>query len=390
MGSVAEKTDEIVCDGDPGTGLSDLDRKFIASVIHLGSSRIGKTAPNPSVGALLVQFEADGARIVGRGVTGDRGRPHGEIIALQAAGDRAIGATCYVSLEPCAHHGRTPPCVTALQSAGVARVVMATVDADPRVRGKGARYLADNGVSVIKSATPEAADIANIGHLTRARVGRPAVTLKLALSKDGFIGRAGDGMSAITGPLSRRVVHALRARADVLMVGIGTILADNPDLTCRLPGMQDWSPVRVILDPNVKTPVEARLFDNIKSAPVRIFVGQDASEEKILKLEARGAEVLRTERDTNGLALEPIMMQLAESGTTNIFLEGGATLATSFLVADLVDRAMIFTGNGEIGADGISATDGGKTLFEHLRMNKLSCTDTEIYEDDELGIWERG
>jgi len=369
--------------------LGDQDHAFLQASIRLGMSRVGRTAPNPSVGALIVRFDEAGARVVGRGVTADGGRPHGEILALDQAGEEALGATCYVSLEPCAHHGRTPPCVDALLRAGIARVVIAMRDPDPRVSGKGAALMRETGVLVYENMAPREARHANLGHVTRIQNGRPAITLKLAVSKDGMIGRYGEGMVSITGALSRRAVHAMRAKADMLMVGIGTILADDPDLTCRLPGMRDWSPPRVILDTHARTPLDAKVFAAINDVPVKIFVGHAAPPERVLALEEKGAEVVRTDDKEGRLSLQLIMNHLAELGCTHLMVEGGALLAQSLLDEGFIDRAAIFEGTMEIGARGIPALSRGAALEPVLRAHALSKIERLSYGDDRLSVWER-
>lgn len=369
--------------------LSDMDHAFVQASIRLGQSRLGMTSPNPSVGTIIVRHEEEGAIVVGRGVTADNGRPHGEVLALQEAGDLARGATCYVSLEPCSHHGRTPPCVDALLSAGVARVVIALYDPDPRVSGNGAAFLLKNDIQVDENVAVRAATLANLGHVVRVKEGRPAITLKLALSRDGMIGRKGDGMVPITGPLSRRLVHSMRARADVLMVGVGTILADDPDLTCRLPAMEHFSPKRAILDTHARTPLDATLFDTIDDVPVMIFVGEDVDPAKKKALEAKGAEVIAVSGEGERLSLKAVMSHLAEDGCTNLMVEGGASLAQSLLEQDLVDCVAQFEGAEDIGAEGIAALSSGDDLASLLRQNDLQAGKTTSYGADTLTLWER-
>lgn len=371
--------------------LSDLDCAFVQASIRLGMSRVGGTAPNPSVGALIVRYDADGlATVVGRGVTADGGRPHGEVVALREAGEAARGATCYVSLEPCAHHGRTPPCVDALVRAGIARVVIAMRDPDPRVSGKGAAFLRQAGIHVIDDAAVLPARLANLGHVTKVSKKRPALTLKLALSRDGMIGREGEGFVPVTGELSRRAAHAMRARADVVMTGIGTVLADDPDLTCRLPGMAGWSPMRVILDTDARTPVTARIFEKIRAVPVRIYAGEGADPRKIALLKAAGAEVFLVAREDGGICLRAAMHDLAARGATNVMVEGGARLAGRILKEGLADRAAIFEGAYEIGAKGIPALSSGAAVDDLLRVNGLFKSERAFYGEDALTIWERG
>ncbi|MEP6357194.1 MAG: bifunctional diaminohydroxyphosphoribosylaminopyrimidine deaminase/5-amino-6-(5-phosphoribosylamino)uracil reductase RibD [Hyphomicrobiales bacterium] len=370
--------------------LNDVDHAFLQASIRLGLSRIGLTSPNPSVGALIVQFDEAGPVVVGRGVTADGGRPHGEVVALTEAGERARGATCYVSLEPCAHHGRTPPCVDALMRAGVSRVVIAMDDPDSRVSGKGAAFLRDAGIEVYENVATHEAKRANLGHVLRIEKARPAIALKLAVSVDGMIGREGEGMVAITGPLARRAVHAMRARADAVLVGIGTVLADDPDLTCRLPGMSKMSSMRVILDSDARTPLSAKLFETIDNVPVMVFVAESADTKRQKALEDKGAQIVRVACDDDGqLSLNAVMAHLAELNCTNVMVEGGATVAQSLLAQDLVDRVALFKGADEIGSNGMPALSSGDDIEGTLRKNGLKAEEHSSYGKDQLTIWER-
>ena len=230
-------------------------RRFMAAAIRLSRRHVGLTATNPAVGTLIVDESAGTPTIVGRGVTAIGGRPHAETEALAEAGDRARGATAYVTLEPCAHHGRTPPCAEALVAAGISRVVGAASDPDPRVSGRGYALLRAAGIEVVERVlSAEAADQMP-GYLVRSLKKRPEVTLKLAISADGMIGRMGEGQVAITGAVARAQVHLMRAESDAILIGAATALADDPELTIRLPGLENRSPVRVVLDPAARLPV---------------------------------------------------------------------------------------------------------------------------------------
>lgn len=374
----------------PDDTASDLDRRFLNAAIELGYNCIGRTAPNPSVGAIIVRYDSDRPKVVGRGVTGDGGRPHGEVAALNEAGKLAQGATCYVSLEPCAHHGKTPPCVEALLHAGIARVVIATEDPDPRVKGRGTAYLRENGITVFENVESAKALRANLGHIKRVQLGRPAVTLKLAVSKDGKIGRKGEGFIRITNDLSRKSVHAMRARSDTVLVGIGTILADDPDLTCRLPGLESWSKPRLILDTKAQTPLDAKLFDKIDDVPVHIVVGAEADESKVIALEERGAGLIRMENIGKELVLESLLMRLAEEGMTNLFVEGGQQVASAFLDAGFVDRVHLFHGQEELGdAESIYPLTENRDISQALPAAGFEIVETANYDGDLLETWER-
>ena len=243
------------------------DRRYMAMALGLARRGLGTTSPNPSVGAVIVLGAGNGAELVGRGWTQPGGRPHAEVEALVRAGDKACGATAYVTLEPCSHHGQTPPCADALIDAGVARLVVAIGDPDRRVAGRGLARLRDAGVEVVEGVQADEARWVTAGHILREKVGRPFVQLKLAVSADGRIavgtGKPGamDGGRPVwvTGKMARRRGHLLRAEADAILVGRGTVQADNPDLTCRLPGLAARSPIRVVLDSTLQMDAGARL-----------------------------------------------------------------------------------------------------------------------------------
>src|SRR6478735_7525404 len=232
-----------------------LDHRFMRLALALGRRGLGRTWPNPAVGAVIVK---DGV-VVGRGWTQPGGRPHAETEALKRAGKAAQGATLYVTLEPCSHQGKTPPCVDAIIRAGITRVVSALEDPNPEVAGKGYAKLSERGVAVDTGLGAEEAAHHHAGHIRRMREGRPQVLLKLAASSDGKAGLPGRKPAGITGELARARVHQMRAEADAILVGIGTVLSDDPHLTCRLPGMLEWSPVRVILDARLRMPLATSL-----------------------------------------------------------------------------------------------------------------------------------
>jgi len=243
------------------------DRWFMASALRLSRLHTGRTGTNPSVGCVIVK---DG-EVVGSAVTAPGGRPHAETQALDIAGEKARGATAYVTLEPCSHYGRTPPCANALVEAGVARVVISLTDPDPRVSGRGIAILRDAGIVVETGLMEEEGRRALAAYLTRQTKGRPHVTLKLAVSADGMLGRRGEEVS-ITGPEARAQVHRLRAEADAILVGIGTVLSDDPELTVRIAGLEDRSPVRIVLDRRVELPLTSKLVQTARDVPVIVMV----------------------------------------------------------------------------------------------------------------------
>jgi len=352
----------------------------MAAAIRLGGRDLGRTWPNPAVGALIVRHEPDGPVIVGRGWTRIGGRPHAEVVALTEAGEAARGATCYVSLEPCSHYGRTPPCSRALIEAGVARVVSAVEDPDARVAGRGHAMLRDAGIEVLDGVGAEAALAANCGHIMRVREGRPWVTLKLAVSRDGMIAGPGGAPVAITQAPARAVSHMLRATNDAILVGIGTALADDPDLTCRLPGMADRSPVRVVLDRRLRLPNTAKMLGNADIAPVWV-IGGTADASRRADLESAGATVL-----AGGGDIRAALQALAEQGITRVLVEGGATVAASLAGAGLIDEAVIFEGAVEIGSHG---TPAGSALAAIRSGGAYRRVDARTLGDDTMSSYLR-
>src|SRR5438105_2099937 len=264
------------------------DARFMALALALGRRGLGRTWPNPAVGAVVARDSV----IIGRGWTQPGGRPHAETEALRRAGAAARGATLYVTLEPCSHHGKTPPCADAIVAAGIARVVSALVDPNPEVAGAGHWRLAEAGVVVEVGVGAEEARRAHAGHIRRVQDGRPHVLLKLAVSADGKAGLSGRRPVAITGEAANARVHALRAMNDAVLTGIGTALADDPLLTCRLPGMAERSPVRVVLDSALRLPTESRLAATAREVPLWIVAGEAPPTTRAEALQHRGAEAL--------------------------------------------------------------------------------------------------
>lgn len=332
-----------------------MDRRFMAAAIRLARSHQGLTSTNPSVGTLIVRDDGDGPVIVGRGVTAIGGRPHAETQALLEAGDRARGATAYVTLEPCAHHGRTPPCANALVAAGVTRVVGAANDPDPRVAGKGYAILRDAGISVAERVLAEMAADDLAGYLIRSVRKRPEVILKLAISADGMIGRRGEGQVAITGPVARAETHMMRANCDAILVGIGTALTDDPQLTVRLPGLENRSPTRIVLDLRARLPAGSKLATTAHQVPVLLAASPDADRDRRAALAQLGVRFFATETYDDRIALPELLEDLASQGLSTLMVEGGAETARRFLEDDLVDRFALFFGPSRIGEGGIAA-----------------------------------
>ncbi|TRC92239.1 bifunctional diaminohydroxyphosphoribosylaminopyrimidine deaminase/5-amino-6-(5-phosphoribosylamino)uracil reductase RibD [Mesorhizobium sp. WSM4303] len=332
-----------------------LDRRFMAAALRLSRRNAGRTSTNPSVGTILVRDDGAGPMIVGTGVTAVGGRPHAETEALAEAGELARGATAYVTLEPCAHHGRTPPCANALVNAGVARVVGAASDPDPRVSGKGYAILRAAGIEVVEKVLAAEAAEQMAGYLTRSLKKRPEVILKLALSSDGKIGMEGSGQVAITGEIARREVYLMRAEADAILVGIGTALEDDPALTVRLPGLENRSPARIVLDRQIRLPEASKLVSGIDRVPLYIAACLEADPLRRSVLERAGVRFIGTETHEGGVALPELLEDLGALGMASVLVEGGAKVATAFLAEGLVDRIVLFQGPEAIGEDGIAS-----------------------------------
>ena len=323
----------------------------MAQALQLARRGLGQTWPNPSVGAIVVA--ATGA-IVARGWTAPGGRPHAEAIALERAGRNAEGATLYVTLEPCAHAGgRGAACAEIIAAAKPARAVIALRDPDPRTSGRGLERLTASGIAVKEGVLAEEASAIALGHVLRVTEGRPAVTLKLAVGADGLIPKGTGAPVWITGPDARAHGHLLRARNDAILVGRGTILADDPTLTCRLPGMSCRSPVRVVLDRRLRTPPDARLFDDLM-VPVWLVCSADEEHPNTDALQDRGAEIVAVPVDNHGLlAVRDALETLAGRGITRVLVEGGPSVARAFLDADLIDEIVIYQGQKKVGAGGL-------------------------------------
>ncbi|WP_421913480.1 bifunctional diaminohydroxyphosphoribosylaminopyrimidine deaminase/5-amino-6-(5-phosphoribosylamino)uracil reductase RibD [Mesorhizobium sp.] len=332
-----------------------LDRRFMAAALRLSRRNAGRTSTNPSVGTLIVRDDGAGPMIVGTGVTAVGGRPHAETEALAEAGELARGATAYVTLEPCAHHGRTPPCANALVSAGIGRVVGAASDPDPRVSGKGYAILRAAGVEVVEKVLAAEASEQMAGYLIRSLKKRPEVILKLALSSNGKIGVRGAGQVAITGDVARREVYMLRAEVDGILVGVGTALEDDPALTVRLPGLENRSPARIVLDRQIRLPVASKLVSGIDRVPLYVAACLEADPQRRAELERSGVRFIGTETHEGGVALPELLEDLAALGMASILVEGGAKVAKAFLADGLVDRIILFHGPEEIGEDGIAS-----------------------------------
>lgn len=419
------------------------DAQFMREAIRLGLLHLGQTSTNPSVGCVVVR---DG-NIVGRGTTAVGGRPHAEPQALVQAGELARGATAYVTLEPCSHHGKTPPCADALIASGVSRVVISVTDPDERVSGRGIRMLRDAGIEVETGLLEEEGRRSLAAYLTRQTKNRPYVILKLAVSKDGMIGRTGEGQIAITGPAARAEVQQLRAETDAILVGIGTAVADDPELTVRIPGLEGRSPVRIVLDPLLELPLTSKLVRTARQVPVIVVGREEVSEaweqdlppsvlpdisptrgeidawqpsSQTVDVEASGsaqpisppvgeigwaeggiptADASNNQLDARRQALETagvevvychpyhpeqLLPALASRGISSLLVEGGARTARLFLETGYVDRILLYQGPGTIGDGGIE-TPVRKTDIP----SDFKHMGTRVIGDDSLDEYER-
>jgi diaminohydroxyphosphoribosylaminopyrimidine deaminase/5-amino-6-(5-phosphoribosylamino)uracil reductase len=367
----------------------EADRRYMQLALTLGRRGLGRTWPNPAVGAVIVK---DGV-IVGRGWTQAGGRPHAEPEALRRAGEAARGATLFVTLEPCSHFGKSPPCADAIIAAGISRVVAAIEDPNPEVAGQGHAKLRAAGITVEVGLFAEEAARDHAGHFRRVRDGRPHVILKLAVSADDKIGAAGGKPVAITGEAVRTRVHLLRAQSDAILVGIGTVLADDPLLTCRLPGMAARSPVRVVLDRALRMPGASRLVHSARETALWVVASELAEAPAAAKLGAAGAQVLRVAPTSaplglKGLDLEAVLHALSAKGITRLMVEGGSRVASSFVAADLVDEVWLLRGPETIGAGGVAALDA-LPLSEITQSPRLKLRASETLDKDTLTIYER-
>ena len=323
--------------------------------LALAQRGLGRVAPNPAVGCVIVNE----GRVVGRGWTQPGGRPHAETVALEQAGSLASGGTAYVTLEPCSHHGETPPCAEALIAAGIRRVVCALGDPDERVSGRGLLILEGAGVQVETGVCEAGAADLNRGFLLNRTVGRPLVTLKMATSMDGRIATASGASQWITGAAARRYGHMLRATHDAILIGSGTARADDPELTCRLDGLEMQSPVRVVLDTHLSLPLTGRLVRTAGDHPLVVFCGPTADASRQQALADAGASVIETALGRSGLPRpDAILSTLAASGVTRLLIEGGGRVAATFLRNDLVDQIALFRAPKAIGGDGLAAISG--------------------------------
>lgn len=356
------------------------DARFMAAAVRLSRHHLGLTGTNPSVATLIVK----NGRIVGRGITARGGRPHAEAQALAEAGEQAQGSTAYVTLEPCAHHGRTPPCAEALMRAGVSRIVGAIEDPDDRVAGQGYEMMQQAGIEVVRNIGSAGA-MAVLGHYWgRAATKRAQVTLKLAVSADGKIGFADRPQEAVTGPIAKAQSHIMRAQHDAILIGSATARIDNPSLTCRLPGLEGRSPVRIVLDTHASLDPGSALVQSALKTPLWLVTTRPESD-KAQKLRECGVRIIAAADHDGHIALPELMDDLAALGLTSILVEGGAAVARSFLQDKLVRRIALFESPKLLGADAVAAPIKRGDMpsgFTLLRSDVLGDDMLHLFEAD--------
>ena len=358
--------------------------RFMRMALHLAQRGLGDVWPNPAVGCVIVGGDD---RIVGRGWTQTGGRPHAETEALRGAGAAARGATAYVTLEPCSHQGVTGPCAAALHQAGIARVVSALEDPDPRVSGQGHAMLRAAGIAVVTGMLAKEARALNAGFLARIQKGRPAITLKLATTLDGKIALKNGVSQWITNEASRRAAHVLRSRHDAVMVGIGTVLADDPELTPRVAGIERARFVRVVADADARLPPQSKLASSAKNVSVWLLCAADADAGRQSVLVKHGVRILHVARTADGIDLAQGLAALGREGLTRVLVEGGATLAAGHIKAGLFDQIAQFKAPTAIGGDGLSAI-GALDLTSLVQAPRFRPIDTVRLGQDVLETYE--
>ncbi len=331
-----------------------IDQSHMRAALALARRGLGETAPNPSVGCVIVK----NGLVIGRGRTAVGGRPHAETEALRAAGAAARGGTAYVTLEPCAHTGNTPPCADALIAAGIARVVIAAPDPNPKVNGQGVQRLRAAGIEVTEHVLRAQGEAVISGFLSVLTQGRPLLRLKLATTLDGKIATRTKESQWLTGSIARRVAHAMRGRHDAVLAGVGTVLSDDPELTCRIEGFRTAPLVRIIVDSHLRTPLMSKLVRTASTAPLWLLHRDGADAARKTALAGAGARLFELPGSSAGVDLLAACQALAKAGLTRILAEGGGTLAAALLRAQLVDRLAWFHAPGIIGNDGWPAAQG--------------------------------
>jgi len=371
-----------------------IDLAYMRAALALARRGLGNVAPNPAVGCVLVQPQPNSnsitGRVVGRGWTQPGGRPHAETVALARAGSEAEGATAYVTLEPCAHHGETPPCAEALIAAGVKRVVIACHDPDPRVDGGGVAALEAAGIAVTLGICQAEAMTLNQGFFERLNAGRPMVTVKTATTLDGRIATHTGDSQWITGADARAHGHGLRATHDAILIGSGTARSDDPHLTCRLPGMTDLSPIRVILDGHLTTPLTATVVATAQDVPTWIISLEGGDKNRRAAYLEAGVDIIEVPADADGRpSIAAGLAALGGRGVTRLLVEAGGRVVAGLFRAGMVDRLVWYHAPMVIGGDGISAAAafGVDTLAEAPIFRRVDCrtVGVDLMETYEVG-----
>jgi diaminohydroxyphosphoribosylaminopyrimidine deaminase/5-amino-6-(5-phosphoribosylamino)uracil reductase len=357
----------------------DIDRKYMRLALREAKKGIGRTSPNPSVGAVIVKNN----KVVGKGYHKQAGTPHAEIHALKEAGKKAKGATLYVTLEPCNHTGRTPPCTEAVLKAGIVRLVIGMLDPNPGVAGGGAETLTAKNIAVSSGILENECREINLPFIKHITTGLPWVVMKAGMSIDGRIAAGPGQATRITGQKSLQRVHALRNQVDAILVGIGTALVDNPSLTTRLhrrgPG---HDPLRVVLDAELRLPASSTMLQQESSAQTWIFCGCLVDKKKRSKLEEAGAVVKTVPVSKGALNLKAVLTELGKAQVTSVLVEGGSNVHGSFLQANLADQILLFVAPVFLGDQGVPlASFSGK---KEGRLSQLKITSTRRYGDDVL------
>lgn len=370
-----------------GLPFRSADKANMTLAIALGKRGLGQCWPNPAVGAVVADRTG---RVIGCGWTGPGGRPHAETIALAEAGDAARGAILYATLEPCAHWGKTPPCADAIIKAGITRIVYGMVDPDQRVAGQGLRRLQMYGIEIVPGPMPDEVRWLALGHQLRLTAKRPFIQIKLAVDRAGLIPAGGGGVPVwATNKEARSLGHLMRAEADAILIGYGTMLADNPDLTCRLPGLAWRSPVRAVLSTDGRFSRHAKMLKNLSTAPVWIVTATGIAKEQQSRLEKLGAKVITVQKNDQGrLDLKSVMREFAERGLTRLLVEGGPSLEVNLLKQGLADEVVIFQGMKE---------ERGPTIMPFAPSGLEAVTDSPDYRladtrpvgEDRLWVYRR-
>ena len=365
---------------------TEYDKRYMLAALELAKRGLGNVWPNPSVGCIVVSNISNKSKseIVGRGWTQPGGRPHAETVALRQAGDKAHNSTIFVTLEPCCHTGETPPCIKEIIRSGIRKVVVACKDPDPRVSGKSLLQLRRAGVEVIYGVCKKEAEKLNEGFFKKIKIKRPLVTVKVAATIDGCIATQSGDSKWISGDLSRQHAHLLRANHDAILVGIGTVIRDDPLLTCRLPGMKRFSPLRIVIDTSLRTPPSRHLAKTARLNPTWIFTNKPHNASRAKSLEKKGIHIIsfangKKAKKTKKVSLEMVMKKIAEKGITRVLVEGGSKIITSLIRSQLVDNLILFRSTKIIGSNGLTVMGNLKVpqLLNAIHFNRISVRETE-------------